>query len=107
MKKVISYFLFVLIIALFVYELYFSIVGSIDVNNQFAELAAREASGHEYLGVGVDILCFGLIFISFVGFILSLISRKIAQNRFVRISSAAMCLLFFLPPCVSYCIFAS
>lgn len=49
-------------IAVFVVELYFSIVGAIDVNKPFAELAERGASVHEILGVGLDILVFGVVY---------------------------------------------
>ena len=101
MKKVISYFFFVLMIAVFIFELYFSIAGAIDINNRFAELAAREASGHELLGVGVEILVFGVVLLSVFGSILSLVSRKMAQNRAVRMVSTVTCPLFLLPILVS------
>ena len=97
MKKFFSLAFFILVIAVFLFELYFSIAGAVDVNKQFAELAAREASGHELLGVGLDILVFGIILISFVGFVLSIISWIIAQHRAVRIISGIMCPLFVLP----------
>ena len=97
MKKFFSLAFFILVIAVFLFELYFSIAGAVDVNKQFAELAAREASGHELLGVGLDILVFGIILISFVGFVLSIISWIIAQHRAVRIISGVMCPLFVLP----------
>lgn len=97
MKKVISCFFFVLMIAVFAFELYFGIAGAIDVNNRLAELVAREASGHELLGVGADILVFGVVLLSVVGLVISLASWKIAQNRIVRIVSAGACPLFFLP----------
>ncbi len=97
MKKVISYFFFVLMIAVFIFELYFSIAGAIDVNNEIAELVARGASGHEYLGVGADVLVLGVIFLSVVGFVISLISWKIAQNQVIRIVSSVLCPLFLLP----------
>ena len=101
MKKVISYFFFVLMIAVFIFELYFSIAGAIDINNRFAELAAREASGHELLGVGVEILVFGVVLFSVVGLVISLVSCKIAQSRVVRIVSAVTSPLFLLPIFVS------
>ena len=84
-------------IAVFLFELYFSIAGAIDVNNKFAELAARGAGGHEILGVGLDILVFGIILFSILGFIFAIISWKIAQYRAVKIISGVMCLLFLLP----------
>ena len=97
MKKVFSLVFFILAVAVFIFELYFSIAGTIEVSNQLAELAAREASGHELLGVGIDILVFGVILISAVGLVVSLISWKIAQYRAIRIVSGAMCFLFLLP----------
>lgn len=97
MKKIISYFLFVLMIAVLIFELYFSIAGAIDIKRQWVELAAREASGHEYLGVPVDFLVFGVVLISVVGFAIYLASWKIAQGRVVRVVSAATCPLFLLP----------
>lgn len=97
MKKVFSLVFFVLTVAVFIFELYSAIAGAIDVNNQLAELAARGAGGHEILGVGADILVFGLIFLSTVGFIFSVISFIIAQYRAVRIASALLCPSFLLP----------
>lgn len=97
MKKIISYFFLVLMIAVFIFALYLSIAGAIDVNNQFAELAARGASGHELLGVGLDILVLGVVILSVVGFVISLVSWKIAQSRVVKIVSAVTCPLFLLP----------
>ena len=105
MKKIVSIFFFILMIAVFIFELYFGIAGVIDVNNAYAELEAREASGHEYLGVGLDILVIGVGFLSVVGFVISLISWKIAQNRVIRIVSAGMCPLFLLPIFVCGAIF--
>ena len=108
MKKVISYFFFVLMIAVFVFELYFSIAGAMDMNHQMAELVAREASGHEYLGIGMGVLVFGfgIVLISIVGLVISIISRKIAQNRVIRIVSSALCPSFLLPIFVSALILA-
>ena len=77
-KKVVSIFFFVLMIAVFIFEFYFGIAGAIDVNNAFAELEAREASGHEYLGVELDVLVIGVCFLSIVGFVISLVSCKIS-----------------------------
>ena len=106
MKKVISCFFFLLMIAVFIFELYFSIACAIEVNSQFAELAAREASGHELLGVDLDILVFGILFLSVVGGAISLISWKFAQHKAIRIISAVMCPSFLLPIFVSAVILA-
>lgn len=97
MKKFFSIVFFLLMIAVFVFEVYCGITGTIDVNRQYAELAARGASGHEYLGVGIDILVLGTIFLSIVGSIISIISWKIAQYRAFRIISGVTCLLFLTP----------
>lgn len=101
MKKFFSLVFFILTLAVFALDIYFGIAGALDVNNQIAELAARGASGHEYLGVGTDILMFGVIFISIVGGAISLISWKIAQYKAIRITSAVMCPLFLLPIFIS------
>lgn len=101
MKKVFSCFLFVLMIALFLFELYFSIAGAFDVNAQLAEFTASGESGHALLGVGTDILVFGVVLLSVFGSILSLVSRKMAQNRAVRMVSTVTCPLFLLPILVS------
>ena len=101
MKKFFSLFFFMLVIAVFLFELYFSIAGAIDVNNRFAELAARGASGHELLGVGLDILVFGIVLFSILGFVFAIISWKVAQHRAVRIISGVMCPLFLLPIFIS------
>lgn len=97
MKKAISIFFFLLMIAVFAWEVYGGITGVIDVKRAYAELAARGASGHEYLGVGDDILAMGMILFSVVEFVLALVSWKIAQYRVIKIVSAVMCLLFWVP----------
>lgn len=97
MKKLISYILFALTVILVILDFYYAIAGAIDVNNTFAELEARGAGGHEYLGVGLDVLVIGVIFISVVGFGISLVSWRIAQNRVIGIISSVLCPLFFLP----------
>lgn len=101
MKKFFSLAFFLLAVAMLIFELYFSIAGAIDVNKQLAELAARQASGHELLGVGLDILVLGVISISIVGFVIAIISWKIAQYRVVKIVSGVLCPLFLVPIFIS------
>ena len=101
MKKAVSCVVFVLVTALFLFETYFGIAGAVELRQRLAELAAREASGHELLGVGADVLALGLIALSLLGWILSFVSFKIAWARWIRWGSGGMGLLFFLPPCVS------
>ena len=55
MKKIVSWILFILIVIIVVFDIYAAIVGAIDIKNQFDELVARGASGHEFLGVGLDV----------------------------------------------------
>ena len=97
MKKVISVILFILMIAVFIFEIYVGISGSIAVKRQYDELEARNASGHEYWGVGVDILVFALIFLSVVGGTISLLSWKFGQNQVIRTVSVVTCFLFLFP----------
>ena len=97
MKKTLSIFFFALMVAIFIFELYFGINGAIAVSNQYAELAEREASGHEYLGTGLDILVLGVLFISAVGSLVAMISRKIAQFRWMKTASFITCMVFLLP----------
>ena len=100
-KKALSIFFFALMVLVFVWETYGGIVGAIDVRNELAALAERGAGGHEYLGVGGDILALGMIFLSVIGFALALVSWKIAQYRVLRISSAVMYFLAWVP--ISIC----
>ena len=97
MKKVFSWMSFILMITIFVLDMHIGILGAIDVNHQLAELAAREASGHELLGVGLDILVFAVVLVSIVGGVITLISWKISQYKTIRIISAFMFPLFLLP----------
>ena len=97
MRKIFSWIFFILSLAVFAFNMYLGISGAIVVNNQLTELAEREASGHELLGVGLDILVLGVVFVSIVGSAISLISWKIAQYKTTRIISALMCPLFLLP----------
>ena len=107
MKKFFSILLFILVVVIFVIDIYGAIAGAIDVKNKYAEIAARGGSGVDYWGVGADILVIGIAFISIVGFIISLISWKISQYRVIRIVSAVMCVLFLLPSFVCAIILTS
>ena len=97
MKKVFSIVFFVLAVTAFLYAMYVSVAGALDVNCQLAELAAREASGHELLGIGLDILVFWLALVSVFGLAIAIISWKIAQYRVVRMISGFLCPSFLLP----------
>ena len=61
MRRIISWVLVMLIVLIFVYDIYFVIAGTIEVKNQLDRLAASNASGHEYLGVPLDIVVIGTV----------------------------------------------
>ena len=107
MKKFFSILIFVLMLFVFVVDLYGAITGAIDVKNQYAAWEASGESGHALLGVGIDILVIGVGFFTVLGVILSLISFGIAQNRVIRIVSALTCPMFFVPVMVSISILSS
>ncbi len=104
MKKLISITLFILIIGVFIFDLYFSITCAADVNKQFADLASGGAGGHELLGTGLDVLVFGVGFLSVAGLILSWVSWSVAQYRAIRIASGILCPIFFIPIFISACV---
>ena len=98
MNKVFSWIFFGLTIFVFTFDLYFAISGTIAVQKNLDKLAATPgASGVDYLGVGADVLVFGVIAISIIGFIFSIISCKISQNRVMSIISY-IALACFSPP---------
>ena len=74
MKKMVSVLFFIVTLVIFAADMYFGIAGSIDVKLQFAELAAKGASGHELWGVGLDVLVFGVVLLSIIGGVTALIS---------------------------------
>lgn len=104
MKKLFSTVFFTLTVAVFVFTCSFGIAGAVDVKQQLAALAAREASGHELLGVGLDILVLGTAFFTALGVAMAVISWRIAQHRVVRTVSALLCPLYLVPILVSACI---
>lgn len=97
MRKWISWFVLGLTIAVLLLESFFGITGAIDVARQFAELEAQGASGHEYWGVGIEILALSSLLLSAVGGILSLVSWKLAQGRWFKLLSAVLGPMFLLP----------
>ena len=105
-KKFFSIFFFVLMILIFIFDLYGGITGAIEANNKFAEIRARGGGGMEFLAVGADLVVFGVIFISLVGYIISIISCVLAQYRVIRAVSVLMCLLYPLPFLICIFIFA-
>ena len=99
--------LFILIVIIFVFDIYITVAGAIDVRNQYDRLEASGASGHEYLGVGIDILIMGGALITFVGMILSFVTLTIAQSSLIRIVSGTL-FLGFIPVmvcCFFFCMY--
>ena len=105
-SKTFSIAFFVLTIAIFVFNTYFGIVGAIEVKDQLAELEARGASGHEYLGVGEDALVLLLGLFSIIGGVFAMLSALIARHRSVKAASWILCPSFILPILVSGFVFA-
>ncbi len=98
MKKVLSWIFFVLMVAVFLFDIVFAVDGVIDVQKELDRLAATPGvSGVDYLGVGMDILLLGIAMISVIGLILAIVSYKLAQNRVMRIASGITAFLFLLP----------
>jgi hypothetical protein len=102
MKKVISWALFVLAILFFLFDVYFAVEGTIEVDLQFDKIEEMGGSGVDFLGVGVEILAMGIAFFTFVGLIFSALSVKFAQNRVIKITSLVLVLLFIFVPSFSY-----
>ena len=105
MKKLFSIACFVLTVAIFVFNTYFGIVGATKVKDQIAELEARGASGHEYLGVGEDALVLFLGLFSIIGGAFALLSALIARHRLVKAASWILCPSFMLPILASGLVF--
>ena len=101
MKKVLSWILFILTVIIFIFDIYFTVEGTIEVRDQFDRLEARGEGGIEYLGVGVDVLVMWVILITAVGLAFAFASSKLAQKRAVEIVSIALFLLFI--PAVFLC----
>lgn len=105
MKKVISWILFILTVIIFVFDMYITIAGTIDVKNKIEMLVEMGRGGMEYMAVGADILLVGVVLISVVGSILAIVCWKTAQNRVIRIISVTLYLLFVLPIFFFFCIY--
>lgn len=102
MKKVISWVLFILTVAIFLLDIYFAVMGTIEVKNQYERLEETGDGGMAYMATGAGILVVGVVLVSVIGAILSTISARIAQNRAMRMISFALILLFILVPFFSY-----
>ena len=103
MKKLFSWILFILTVIVFIFDIYVTVAGTIDVKNQMDRLAATGASGVDYWGVGADILVMFIILITVVGLILAIVSSKFAQSRVIEILSIIIFLLFI--PVTLLCFF--
>lgn len=102
MKKVISRILFILAIAIFLFDIYFAVAGTTEVDLQFDKIEEMGGSGVDFLGVGVEILVMGIALLTFEGLIFSVLSAILAQKRVIKIISLVLILLFFFVPSFSY-----
>lgn len=107
MKKVISWVLFILAIAIFVFDIYFAVAGTIEVHLQFDKIKEMDGSGVDFFGVGVEILAMGIALLTFVGLIFSVLSAILAQKRVIKIISFVLILLFLFVPSFSYAFYLS
>lgn len=102
MKKVISWVLFILTVAIFLFDVYFAVAGTIEVDLQFDKIKEMGGSGVDFFGVGVEILAMGIALLTFVGLIFAALSVKFAQKRVIKIISFVLVLLFIFIPFFSY-----
>ena len=102
MKKVISWVLFILTVAIFLFDIYFAITGTIEVDLQLDRIKEMGGSGVDFLGVGVEILALGIALLTFVGLIFSILSAMLAQKRVIKIISFVLIFLFVFVPFFSY-----
>ena len=107
MKKVISWVLFILAIAIFVFDIYFAVAGTLEVHLHFDKIKETGGSGVDFLGVGVGILAMGIALLTFVGLIFAVFSVKFAQNHVIKIISFVLILLFIFVPPFSYVFYLS
>lgn len=98
-KKVLSWILFLLAIGVFAFDVYTTVLGTLEVKAQLETVS----SGMEYLGVGDDILVLAVGLITLVGWVLSILSIRCAQNRIVRWGSIALSVL--IVPVTLLCFF--
>ena len=98
MKKLIFWIVFILSSCIFLFDVYFTVYGAIDVNEQYKQLAEAGRGGMELMAVGDDIYVMGVVLLSIVGAVVSVISAKIAQNRAIKILSYVTYCLFWLLP---------
>ena len=102
MKKVISWVLFILTVAIFLFDIYFAITGTIEVDLQLDRIKEMGGSGVDFLGVGVEILAMGIALLTFVGLIFSILSAMLAQKRVIKIISFVLIFLCVFVPFFSY-----
>ncbi len=104
MRRLVSWIFFILTVIILALDICAAIDGAIDVRDQLDALAERSAGGHELLGVGLDVLIIGILLISLVGLIISIISAKIGHCCFIKTISYAIMIAFGLILCSCFCI---
>ena len=83
MKKTASIILLVCAVAVLLFGIYAGISGVISIKTELDRLAASNASGADYLGIGwgLGIIMF---YVSCLGLVLSVIGAKISENERVQ-----------------------
>lgn len=94
MRKVISWILLVLTVAVFVFGIYFTVACSIACKQISAELAAKELGGIEVFRIPYNALVIGVIFTFAVGGILTILTWNIGRKRIMKLIPFALFVLF-------------
>ena len=105
MKKKISVILFILSICIFVYDVYFTIVGTLDVKASLDLVSASGGGRIDYLGVGLDILIIFVALFTVISLALSIASSVVAQSHVIRIASIIISILLIPTVSVSFLVF--
>lgn len=98
MKKALSWIVFAFAIALLVFDACAAIGGTVTLMIEEREIVAAGGSGVDLLGshIAEGLLRFFVILVSAIGWILSVISSRIAPNRTVERFSIVLIVLFVL-----------
>lgn len=94
MKKIISWILLVLTVAVLAFGIYFTVDCSITCKQISAELAAEEIGGIEVFRIPYHALALGVIFTFVVGGILTILTWNIGKTRIMKIIPITLFVLF-------------
>ena len=94
MRKIISWILLVLTVAVLAFGIYFTVACSIACVRISAELAAKELGGIELFRIPYDSLALGVIFTFVGGGILTILTWNIGKTRIMKIIPTSLFCLF-------------